>query len=139
MLRAMLIAVVLLLTCAVGVSEASRAPTYIEKVAIMDAFNVPGRSWPSRCVRIVVSTVDPRYAYLVGPDRPPQVCIRAKEVGNGLVVFRRASRTAIHWRDILEGEGVPCILPPPVRQDFFGTTKCGPSTIGHPYPKKSAN
>jgi hypothetical protein len=38
------IVVVLLLGCAVGTSEASRAPTYIEKIAIMDAFNIPGRS-----------------------------------------------------------------------------------------------
>jgi hypothetical protein len=95
--------VVLLFACAVGAAEAARAPTYLEKVTIMDAFNVPGRSLTSRCVRIVVSTVDPRYAYLTSPIHTPKACSQAGEVGDGVVVFRRPRPAALHWRDIFEG------------------------------------
>src|SRR5262245_34517413 len=114
MTRTAAIALVLLLGFAVGASEAARAPTYIEKIAIMDAFNIPGRAFASKCVKIVVSTVNPRYAYLTSPTHPPSVCVQAGQQGNGVVVFHRSSPAAVHWRRVFEGEGVPCILPPRV-------------------------
>jgi len=125
MKRGLLAATILLLALAGGSAVAARAPTYLEKATIMDAFNIPGRSFSSRCVRIVVSTVDPRYAYVTSPARPLKACTQAGQVGDGLAVFRRPSRTSLHWRDVFEGEGVPCVLPPNVRRDFFKTTKCG--------------
>ncbi|HSR92278.1 MAG TPA: hypothetical protein VLK88_13305, partial [Gemmatimonadales bacterium] len=93
------------LLAVVGVSPglAARAPTYLEKVTIMDAFSMPGRAFPSRCVRIVVSTVDPRYALLSSPIHRPQACVQAGAVGDGFVLFRRTGKAALHWRDIFEG------------------------------------
>jgi hypothetical protein len=127
MKRALAVATTLLLALAGGSAVAARAPPYLEKVTIMDAFNIPGRSFSSRCVRIVVSTVDPRYAYVTSPAHPPKACTQAGQVGDGLAVFRRASRTSLQWRDVFEGEGVPCILPQNVRRDFFKATRCGGS------------
>jgi len=124
-MRRAVLAAIVLLAFAGGSAVAARAPTYLEKVTIMDAFNIPGRSFSSRCVRIVVSTVDPRYAYATSPMHPPRACTQAGQVGDGLAVLRRSSRTSLRWRDIFEGEGVPCIVPPNVRRDFFRTTKCG--------------
>jgi hypothetical protein len=69
----------------VGTSSALavRAPTYLEKVTIMDAFNTPDRAFASRCVRVIISTVDPRYAMLTSPARPPKACVQAAAVGDG--------------------------------------------------------
>ena len=125
MRRAILAAAILLLLFAGGSALAARAPTYLEKVTIMDAFNIPGRSFSSRCIRIVVSTADARYAYVTSPAHPSKACTQTGQVGDGLAVFRRSSRSSLHWRDVFEGEGVPCILPPSVRRDFFRTTRCG--------------
>jgi hypothetical protein len=110
---------------AVPAAEAARAPTYLEKVTIMDAFNIPGRAFSSRCVKIVVSTADPRYALLTTPGRPPKACVSAGQVGDGFVLFRRAGPTALRWRDIYEGSAFPpCSLAVPVRRDLLGTTRC---------------
>jgi hypothetical protein len=105
---------------------AARAPTYLEKVTIMDAFNQPGRAFPSRCVRVVVSTVDPRYALLTSPVRRPRACVQAGAVGDGFVFFRRAKRTALRWRDIFEGSDTPpCSVPAAVRRDLLQSSACG--------------
>jgi len=125
MKRTILAAAVFVLASAGGSALAARSPTYLEKATIMDAFNIPGRSFSSRCVRIVVSTVDPRWAYVTSPAHPSKACTQAGQVGDGLAVFRRSSRTSLRWRDAFEGEGVPCVLPANVRRDFFKTTKCG--------------
>src|SRR4029453_955781 len=102
-----------------------RAPTYLEKVTIMDAFNTPGRAFPSRCVRIVVSTVNPRFPLLTSPIRPPHACVQAGAVGDGFVFFRRTSRTALHWRDIFEGSDTPpCSVPVAVRRDLLHSASC---------------
>jgi hypothetical protein len=103
-------------------ASAARAPSYLEKVTIMDAFNVPGRSWPSRCVTIRVSTVDPRYALVTSPAKPPRACVTHNDDGNGFAVFQRAARSARHWRDIYEGEGRDrgvCSIPAAVRRDLL--------------------
>jgi hypothetical protein len=106
-------------------AQAARTPTYIEKVTIMDAFNIPSRAFSSRCVKITVSTVDPRYALLTSPRRPPKACVSAGQVGDGYVLFRRASATGLQWRDIFEGSDFPpCSLPVPVRRDLLGSAKC---------------
>jgi hypothetical protein len=122
--KLVLVGLVLLLAWAVEPAVASRAPTYLERVTIMDTFNIPGRSFSSKCVRIVVSTVDPRYAMLTTPARQPRACVRGGEVGNGFVLFRRSSRTSLRWRNIREGNAVPCFLRRAVRRDLFGTTFC---------------
>lgn len=101
---------------------AARAPSYLEKVTIMDAFNVPGRSWPSRCVEIRVSTVNPRYALVTSPAKPPRSCVRHGDAGNGFAIFERATRAGLHWSDIYEGEGMDhrvCSIPAAVRRDLL--------------------
>lgn len=105
-------------------AEARRAPTYTERVTIMDAFNIPGRSFASKCVRILVSTVNPRYAMLTGPGRIPGDCRRAGQVGDGFVFFRRSTLTALRWRNISEGSEAPCSVPRAVRIDLFGSAVC---------------
>ena len=119
----------LALSCAVDTVLAARAPTYIEKVTIMDAFNKPGRSFASRCVRIVVSTADPRYAKVVSPARYPAACVKSGETGDGYVLFRRATRRSLHWKDILEASDPPCLvtgfrLPAAVLRDLFPRVSC---------------
>lgn len=116
----------LALSLAADAANSARAPTYLERVTIMDAFNKPGRSFAARCVRIVVSTVDPRYAKLVSPLRPVRACVQAGEVGDGYVLFRRPTRRSLHWRDLVEGsESPPCgRLPAPVMRDLFPSTNC---------------
>jgi hypothetical protein len=107
---------------AASVAPAARVPTYIEKVTIMDAFNIPGRSWPSRCVKIRVSTVDSRYALVTSRAKPPQACARHNDAGNGFAIFKRETRTAVHWADIYEGEGMDhhvCSIPAAVRHDLL--------------------
>jgi hypothetical protein len=103
---------------------ASRPPTYLEKISIMDAFNVPGRAFASSCVRIVVSTVDPRWAIVTSPIRPPKACVSSGEEGNGFALYRRATAGAIHWTHIVDGDTVPCQPPPAVRRDLFKTVTC---------------
>lgn len=105
-------------------AEAKRAPTYTERVTIMDAFNIPGRSFASRCVRILVSTANPRYAMLTGPLRIPADCRQAGQVGDGFVFFRRSTPTALRWRNISEGSEASCTVPRNVRIDLFGSTAC---------------
>lgn len=105
-------------------AEAKRAPTYIERVTIMDAFNIPGRSFASKCVRILVSTVNPRYAMLTGPVQIPADCRQAGQVGDGFVFFRRPTPTALRWRNISEGSEAPCVVPRSVRIDLFGSSAC---------------
>jgi hypothetical protein len=107
---------------AAAAALATRAPSYLEKVSIMDAFNVPGRSWPSRCVKIRVSTVNSHFALVTSPTKPPPACVKDNEVGNGFVIFKRATRTALHWRDIYEGEGRDhqvCSIPAAVLRDLL--------------------
>jgi hypothetical protein len=107
---------------ATSAALAAPAPSYLEKATIMDAFNVPGRSWPSRCVTIRVSTVNPRYALVSSPAKPPRACVRHNDAGNGLAIVKRATRTALHWRDIYEGEGRDhrvCSIPAAVRRDLL--------------------
>jgi hypothetical protein len=126
MLKSSLLVVALVFACAAGIAEASRAPTYLEKISLMDAFNIPGRSLASRCVRIVVSTADPRWAIVTSPVHPLRACVDAGEVGDGFALYRRPGPAAIHWRRVVEGSGnVPCQPPPPVRLDLFGSAKCG--------------
>lgn len=106
---------------AASAAPAARAPSYLEKVTIMDAFNIPGRSWPSRCVEIRVSTADPRYALVTSPAKPPRACVRHNDAGNGFAILKRATRTILHWRDIYEGEGRDrqfCSVPAAVRRDL---------------------
>jgi hypothetical protein len=74
---------------AVDTALAARAPTYIEKVTIVDAFNKPGRSFASKCVRIVVSTAYPRYAKVVSPARYPAACLKSGEAGDGFALPAR--------------------------------------------------
>lgn len=122
------LAVVLVLVAAAVAAVpamARRSPTYLEKISIMDAFNVPGRSWSSRCARIVVSTVDPRWAYVTGPFHIPKSCLDAGEAGNGWSLYHRGTPTSIHWAHVVDGEGVPCQPPAVVRRDLFGSTHCG--------------
>lgn len=95
--------VVLAAVVAVTAAAAARKPTYVEKATIMDAFNIPGRAFPSKCVLIRVSTANPRYAVLTSPAHYPRACTRTGAVGDGFVLFKRASASAAHWRDILEG------------------------------------
>lgn len=114
----------LLLASGAESAVASRGPTYLERVTMMDAFNVPGRSFSSRCVRIVVSTVDPRYAMVTSPRRPVQACVDAGEVGDGYALFRRPTRKSLKWRNIGEGSETPCFLPAAVRRDLFPSSSC---------------
>jgi hypothetical protein len=120
------LAAALVLSVAAGAASSARAPTYVERTTIMDAFNKPGRSFAAKCVRIVVSTVDPRYAKLVSPVRPVPTCVQAGEVGDGYVLFRRATRRSLHWRDVVEASDVPPCRerPQPVLRDLFQTTHC---------------
>jgi hypothetical protein len=105
-------------------ASAARAPTYVEKTTIMDAFNMPERAFASKCVRIIVSTVDPRYAMLTSPRRIPADCRKAGQVGDGFVVFRRATRSALRWRIVSEGSEPPCSVPRKVRLDLFRGAFC---------------
>lgn len=109
-----------------GAGGAARAPTYLERATVMDAFNKPGRALSSTCVRIVVSTVDPRYAIVAMPVRPKPVCVRAGEVGDGYALFRRATRTSFRWKSLGRGSDPPCLrfpsLPRAVVRDLFGTS-----------------
>lgn len=108
-------------------ASATRGPTYLERVTIMDAFNIPGRSFSSKCVKILVSTADPRYAMLTGPSPTPAACQRAGEVGNGYVVFARVSKTALRWRIVTESswaDPAPCSLSRAARVDLFRSAKC---------------
>ena len=104
---------------------AARGPTYLEKVTIMDAFNIPGRSFSSKCVRIVVSTVDPRWAIVTSPIHTPKACVQAGEEGNGWSLYHRANPSALHWAHVDDGDGDPCQLPAAPRRDIFKTTTCG--------------
>jgi hypothetical protein len=117
------VSLAVVLTIATVVADAAstaRRPTYLEKVTIMDAFNVPGRSFASRCVRIRVSTVNRRYAILVPPRHPPKSCTRTGQVGDGFVFFKRRSKHALHWRDIVEGSGYcPRSIPRRVGRDLL--------------------
>jgi hypothetical protein len=95
----------------------------------MDAFNKPGRSVASQCVRIVVSTADPRYAKVMSPVRYPAACVKNGETGDGYALFRRTTRRALHWKDILEASDPPCLvtgfkLPTAVLHDLFPGTTC---------------
>jgi hypothetical protein len=125
-----LVALVLLLSLASALgmtseAAAKRSPTYIERVTIMDTFNVPGRSFASKCVRILVSTANPRYAMLTSPVRIPADCRRAGQVGDGFVIFARATSAAVRWRNVSEGSGEPpCKVPRNVRIDLFGSGAC---------------
>jgi hypothetical protein len=124
------LAVVLLLI--VSEALAARPPTYVERVTIMDAFNKPGSSFASKCVKIVVSSVDPRYAKLTFPYPPPPACAKAGEGPfDGYTLFRRKSRKALHWREILMASELPCfvnrkLLPPAVHSDLFPKSECPP-------------
>jgi hypothetical protein len=124
----MRLALALALLLALGmtsVAEARRAPTYIERVTIMDAFNIPERSFASKCVRILVSTANPRYAMVTSPVRIPADCRRAGQVGDGFVVFVRSTPSAVRWRNLSEGSGEPpCKVPRNVRIDLFGSGAC---------------
>jgi hypothetical protein len=126
MIKAAIVGLVLVLLVGVEPAESSRAPTYIERVTIMDAFNKPGRSVASRCVRIVVSTADPRYAILSSPRKYPQACVAAGEVGDGYALFRRQTRRSLRWRDIGEASDPPCDfkLPAAVLRDLFPRVSC---------------
>jgi hypothetical protein len=102
-----------------------RAPTYLERVTIMDAFNQPGRSFASRCVRVIVSSADPRYAMVTSPNQYPKICLQTGETGDGYALFRRGTRSSLVWRNIGEGSDFPCgHLPPPVLRDLFPTAAC---------------
>lgn len=119
--------IVLAVVAAQGLSAAwaARAPTYLEQVTIMDAFNTPGRSFASKCVRIRVSTVDSRYAILGSPLRIPAACRAAGQVGDGFVLFVRSTPAALRWRDIFEGsESPPCKVPRTVLRDLLGSASC---------------
>jgi hypothetical protein len=105
-------------------ASAARAPTYLERATIMDTFNIPGRSFSSRCVKILVSNVNPRYAMLASPARPSRACRDAGQVGDGFVFFLRATKTALRWRNIGEGSDVPCSIPQNVRVDLLRTRAC---------------
>jgi hypothetical protein len=123
--RVTLVAAAATVLAAPAGASASRSPTYLETVTVMDAFNVPGRSWPSRCVAIRVSTADPRYALLTTPRRPSRACSDARHVANGYVVFRRAAPRARRWRSQVETNDVPpCTIPGPVRRDLLGSDDC---------------
>ena len=106
-------------------AAARRSPTYLEKISIMDAFNIPGRAWSSRCVRILVSTVDPRWAYVTTPIHIPKACRDTGEEGNGWSLYHRGVAGSIHWTHVVDGDGVPCQPPAAVRRDLFGTSQCG--------------
>jgi hypothetical protein len=64
-------------------------------VTIMDAFNKPGSSFASKCVTIVASSVDARYARLTFPYPTPPACTKAGEGPDGYTLFRRSSRAAL--------------------------------------------
>ena len=120
---AVLCAIVAVLA-AVG-AWAARPPTAAERAAIMLVFNQPGRSFAAKCVRIRVSTVNPRWAMLTGPRRIPQECIETGQVGDGFVIFRRPSGLSQRWRNVHEGsEFPPCSVPVEVRRDLLGTARC---------------
>jgi hypothetical protein len=128
-MRALAVVVMLVMTVAGGVwaqqASAQRAPTYLERVTIMDAFNQPGRSFASRCVRVIVSSADPRYAMVTSPIRYPKICLQNGETGDGYALFRRASRSSLVWRNIGEGSDFPCgLLPPTPLRDLFPTATC---------------
>jgi hypothetical protein len=109
----------------VSTAAADRAPTAVERAAIMDVFNIPGRTFSPRCVRIRVSTVDARYAILTPPRRIPRVCRQTGQVGDGFVFFRRARTSGQKWKDIYEGSDVPpCKIPVAVRRDFGFGSEC---------------
>jgi hypothetical protein len=106
-------------------ASAARPPTARERAAIMLVFNQPGRSFAAKCVRIRVSTVNPRWAMLTGPRSIPQECIETGQVGDGFVIFKRPSRLSQRWRNVYEGsEFPPCSIPVGVRRDLLGTTRC---------------
>jgi hypothetical protein len=125
-LAVLVLGVAMLLSFPTGPALAARSPTYLERVTIMDVYNVPGRSFASKCVRILVSTADPRYAKLTGPSKPIPACVQAGEVGDGYVVFRRPSRRSLHWRDLVEASDPPCHfrIPAAVLRDLFPTFTC---------------
>jgi hypothetical protein len=97
-------------------ASGARPPTYLEKVTIMDAFNIPERSWSSRCARILVSTVNARYAMVTSPRRPPQVCVEAGQVGDGFELVVRPNRTSLRWNLVRR----PCAGPLAAVRDDVG-------------------
>jgi hypothetical protein len=110
---------------AAATAHAARPPTYLERVTIMEAFNFPGRSFASKCVRIRVSSVDPRYAMITGPIRVPRDCSQAGEVGDGYALLRRTTPKGLRWRRLTQGSDMPpCGIPARVRADLFGTADC---------------
>ena len=90
---------------AVPASSAARSPTYLERATIMDAFNIPERSWSSRCAKVLVSTVDGRYAVVTSPASPPRACVRGGQVGDGFELYVRATASALRWRQVAN----PCL------------------------------
>lgn len=104
-------------------SSAARAPTAAERKAIVAAFNRnPHRpNWESRCLRIRVSTADPRWSVAGSKGaRTPRACFEAGQIGNGFEAYKRGSPTAKRWRRVYAGSGdVPCRIPENVRNDLF--------------------
>lgn len=126
-MRAILaVAAVLASLAAVPAASAARPPTYVEKVTIMDAFNIPGRAFASSCVKILVSTVDARWAMLTSPAKPPKVCVQNGQVGDGFVILSRATKTSLRWTLRFEGssEAAPCFVPRKVRADLLKNPAC---------------
>ena len=112
--------------CVASTASAARPPTYVEKVTIMDAFNIPGRAFASSCVKILVSTVDSRWAMLTSPAKPPKVCSQNGQVGDGFVILSRVTKTSLRWLLRFEGssEAAPCFVPRAVRADLTKNPAC---------------
>jgi hypothetical protein len=106
-------------------ASARRLPTRTEQSQIMRAFNGNGRHFPIRCVKVLVSTLDSRFAILTSPDVPISFCERHGFVGDGYVLFRRTTKRATIWTDWWESStNPPCKMPRAVRVDLLGDPRC---------------
>ncbi len=92
-LSALAVPITALAVCAPA-AVASRAPTAVEKTAIVRGFQP---AFPARCVAVRVSSVDGRFAVLRLRTPVSRSCLPV--AFDGIAVLRR--RSAGHWRILL--------------------------------------
>ena len=103
---------------------AKRGPTYLEQVTVVAAFNFPGYAFATKCIKVEISTVDPRYAG-AGPSSSA-ACRKAGTVPDTYAVLARPSRTSLHWKTLFDGNGDPRCgsVPKAVLVDLFHGSTC---------------
>jgi hypothetical protein len=105
-------------------AAAKRAPTYLEKMTVVAAFNTPRFAYDDACLSVTISTADPRYAEAGPSDN--KACRKAKAVPDWYELFRRSSPASLHWTHIFSGNGTPSCktVPPRVMVDLVDYGGC---------------